>query len=110
MWPVSSTELANILRSGTRRNEIKDCSMRKTIENSETELAPENASWLDLFCAIARGILFDVLGYSRFDRFHASGSWAGDRKDAPKVESYIRSISARILVILSRAADKSLCG
>ena len=48
MWPVSSTELANILRSGARRNEIKDCSMRKTIKNSETELAPENASWLDL--------------------------------------------------------------
>ena len=48
MWPVSSTELANILRSGARKNEIKNCSMRKTIKNSETELAPENASWLDL--------------------------------------------------------------
>jgi hypothetical protein len=48
MWPVSSTELANILRSGARKNEIKDCSVRKTIKNSETELAPENASWLDL--------------------------------------------------------------
>jgi hypothetical protein len=30
------------------QNEIKDFAMRKTIKNSETELAPENASWLDV--------------------------------------------------------------
>ena len=49
--PVSSTELLICFRA--RRHQIKDFSMRKTIKNSETELAPEKASWLDLR-AIAR--------------------------------------------------------